>query len=100
MGAWVVGKNITGYLPESDVWATEDWSSAMSALRDDLVRFGDDLAMQCGEESDEVAEIDAAIVEADKATPDADFLIYVSGGMPLDTAFWVTWEPEAEADND
>lgn len=38
---WHVGHNMPGYLPESDVWHTSDWASAMQSLREDIDRAAD-----------------------------------------------------------
>lgn len=38
---YAVGKNLVGYLPESDVYLTLDYSSAKASLIDDLDRYGD-----------------------------------------------------------
>lgn len=41
MGAWVIGHNLAGYLPESDTYAYETWDEAWRALRDEMEAYAD-----------------------------------------------------------
>ena len=41
MGAWVVGRNIAGYLPEADTFAFESWGDASIALQDEMREYAD-----------------------------------------------------------
>lgn len=38
---YAVGHNLVGYLPESDVWITDDWDSAKGALIEDMLFAAD-----------------------------------------------------------
>jgi len=41
MGAWVIGHNLAGYLPESDTYAFQNYSEAESAFRDMCREYAD-----------------------------------------------------------
>jgi hypothetical protein len=42
VGAWVVGSNMPGYLPEGDPAAFAEWADAFGYLVDELRRWGDE----------------------------------------------------------
>lgn len=42
MGAWVVGHNLAGYLPESDTVAYEEWSDAVEQFEAMACEYADD----------------------------------------------------------
>jgi hypothetical protein len=39
MGAWTVGYNVAGYLPEAEVLAFSDWATAYDALREEIQEY-------------------------------------------------------------
>lgn len=49
MGNWVIGRNMAGFLPESDPFVTDDWEHAAFCLREDMrefAEFDDDFTYQ------------------------------------------------------
>jgi hypothetical protein len=52
-GAWIVGWNMVGYMPESEPYAFESHAEAKQALIDDLLRFADQEGMADNEDEAE-----------------------------------------------
>ena len=90
MTNYAVGHNMAGYLPESDVWITDDFTAGKQSLIDDLLRAAD-VAGDAGDDDD--ADELAALAEDVNLWngPDVVYSTFRSGHM----AWWITATDEA-----
>lgn len=109
VGAWVIGRNIPGYLPESDTYAFTDWAEAESAYRE-MVR---EWAIESDEEYSTLTSLspggdylgsDLATVESiladDPPQTDQDYSMTVFSNTDDHIALWLMWSPDREVDSD
>jgi hypothetical protein len=103
VSGWHVGKNVPGYLPESDVTHTETWREALEALRDEIDRDADGLFDFLPQEH--LEEYDGAMAEIreilkGKDEEEGDGMYYhlpsSSSDRDLGISYWV--EPCTEAE--
>lgn len=120
-GAWTSGSNRPGYLPESDVHASAEWSDAAELLRSDMREWADavdDTAREVlaatanpadypdhensGYGDDEPttrAHVDA-LLRDDGPADGKTWLAYVSDPDDHQMAWWVQWSPDATPDTE
>jgi hypothetical protein len=118
IGAWVVGRNIAGYMPESDTMSFVEWSDAWTAMWDEARRYADEddalweeLPCSCEAEGrtehrDECygtmrATVDSMSTDAamDPTAQDTDWSMTVNDYNDRPIAFWVQWNGEEVADD-
>lgn len=94
MGAWVIGHNLAGYLPESDTWPYATWDEAWRALRDEMERYADDDDQ--GEDGPSMRARVDALLESDGPDyyPDGDWSACVDDNMNRPIAFWIQWSDD------
>lgn len=113
MGAFVVGRNLAGYLPESDTDAYATFPEALTAFENMAKEYADkdDEANDELEESDWTDEeygsmratVDSILADASRLHVGADersaaMIVQDSDGRPV--SFWVQWEESREADTE
>ena len=93
MTNYAVGHNMAGYLPESEVWITDDFAAAKQSLIDDLLRAADDAGDAGDAGDDDEADELAALAEDVNLWngPDCVYSEFRSGLM----AWWITATDEA-----
>lgn len=111
MGAWVVGHNLAGYLPESDVIAFDDYSDALDALVSEMRFYADsddDSAWELIQSDPDAADDEAPSMSAqvgaivtDEVKPghlsgDVGWLLEDNSGRMV--SFWLQWSDESDAD--
>ena len=105
MGAWTVGHNLAGYMPESDVWAFAEWQDAADTYIAEARRYAD--------EDDEMAEEDGNESPTMRATVDAilsDPSFPLEDGKPYgmvvednrgrNISLWLDWSDEDPPEDD
>jgi len=117
MGAWVIGHNLAGYLPESDTFACETREEAVSAFVDmaqDYASTDDDAAWDdlSNDGAEGIAEDDEPAMLATVTSiltddcPNAPDLAGKDYGMHVEDSrgrliyFWVQWEEAREPGTD
>lgn len=96
MAAYIIGHNMTGYLPESEPYAFSDHASAKQALIDDLLRYADDAAVY-GDDEERAEDLDAAAQELNLISKGEEWsttIGYRSGSM----SYWLVFDADADAD--
>jgi hypothetical protein len=91
---YAVGHNMVGYMPESDVWITDDFESAKQSLADDIIRDLDSLEQADDVPADRLAPYNEAIEELAALKEAQEF--YVILGYE---SYWIAFseeEPDAE----
>ena len=97
MPNYAVGHNMAGYMPEADVWVTDDLETAKQSLIDDLDRWADGVAMGPEDDRDaDLDEIDEAIEEIKTWTGEG--LVYINYRSGL-MAYWIN-ETDEEPEDD
>lgn len=117
MGAWVIGHNIAGYMPESDTYAYAEWQEAHDAF----VEMCREYAEENDEANDAMAEPDwsdddygsmrACVDSILKDSDHKSLTVFGPDGNPACgmtvadnddrwISFWLQWEPTREPDDD
>lgn len=109
MGAWIVGHNLAGYMPESDVLAFDDYAEALNALVEEMRYYADqddDAAWETlpADRADDelpsmLAQVGAIVTDEIKPghlSGDVGFILEDNAGRPI--SFWLQWSDESEAD--
>jgi hypothetical protein len=102
VGAWVIGQNVAGYLPEpDDTPAFADWSAAADALRE-MMRDYADRDDEDAFEDDQPAMRAAAdsILADDGPETGVDWACQVVDGRGRPIVFWVSWSDDRYPDDD
>jgi len=113
MGAWVIGHNLAGYLPESDTYAFQDYSEAESAFRDMCREYADaddeaadSLAAEDWTEDDYGrmrAIVDSILADGDHVGTDDDPLLcgmVVADSDDRRISFWLVWSDDRDPDQE
>lgn len=99
-GAWVIGHNLSGFLPESDTFAFEDREEAEESLRD-VMR---DYAASDDEMHDWTAMSETVEAVLESSGPErmtGDWATYVADGQDRAISFWLEWSNDrTPGDND
>jgi hypothetical protein len=105
-GAWVIGHNIAGYLPESDTFAYATRREAVDALAEEMRRYADeddentldsvtdgDGRVFTDEEAPAMrATVDSVLADDGPETTSGDWSSWIEDGSGCRIAFWLTWE--------
>lgn len=115
MGAWVIGHNLAGYLPESDTHAFADYGEARAAFADMAREYADENdeandAMAAEDWSDEDygsmrATVDSILADHDHLGaegPDGGRQCGMIVGDSDDRriSFWLSWSDDREPEGD
>lgn len=109
MGAWTVGHNLTGYLPESDVFAYEEWADAVEGFKAearDYAETNDDAAAEGMTEEEWTAEPPSMLATVDSILADdppvegKDFAMIVADSDDRRITFFLAWSDDREPDDD
>lgn len=115
MGAWVVGRNLAGYLPESDTYAFADWADAYETFKDEARTYADEndelndeLASPDWSEDDYGsmrATVDSILADGDDRkhglsgqNESAGMVVGDSDDRPI--SFWLQWSDDREPEED
>lgn len=107
MGAWVIGHNIAGYLPESDTVAYADRSEALEAFVSMCREYADEdderndalaLADWSGEDFGSMrATVDSIVRDGDhRSVRDESAGMVIADSDDRRVSFWMQWEPTRE----
>lgn len=109
MGAWIVGHNLSGYMPESDTYAFADYSEALSSLVEEMRCYADqdddaafDALPEDAADDDQpamLAQVEAIVTDEIKPghlSGDIGFTVEDNAGRPI--SFWLQWSADANAD--
>jgi hypothetical protein len=110
MGAWVIGRNLAGYLPESDTYAYPDHAEAAEAFVEMVREYADD----DDERNDEHAEpdwadddygtmratVDSILADGDATGPDGGMGMVVGDSDDRPISFWLMWSDDREPYDD
>jgi hypothetical protein len=110
MGAYVIGHNIAGYLPEADTYAVADWATAWETFVYEAQAYADqddeqEAAARTAEADDYdgepsmLATVNAMLAD-DDARESTGRLIYVDDNQGRTIAFWIQWSDDAEPETD
>jgi hypothetical protein len=114
MGAYVIGHNIAGYLPESDTYAVADWTTAWETFVSEAQAYADqddEIAWQHiidtvpaheradVEQPSMLATVNAMLAD-DDARESTGRLIYVEDNDGRMIAFWIQWSDDVEPETD
>jgi hypothetical protein len=119
MGAWVIGHNISGYLPEADTQAFETRDEAVSAFVDRAQEYAqtdddhaDDVLSDYYTSPDQVpddewpsmrAVVDSILTDDGPNAPDLtgkDYAMTVVDSNDRRIVFWLQWEPTRDPGTD
>lgn len=109
MGAWVVGHNLAGYLPESDTYAYETWADAVVGLKADARDYADadddrNDAMEDVDWTDEDygsmhSTVDSILAD-DGPAEGEPYQMMVNDSDGRNIVFWLQWEDTRNADEE
>ena len=121
-GAWVIGHNLAGYLPESDTYAYAEWTDAADALKDEMEQYADQdddatsdhLAATAvltdypdyansgygDDEPSMLAQVKAIYADQDGPRDGQGWSALLTDGRDRHIAFWLQWEPTRDPDAD
>ncbi len=111
MGAWTVGHNLTGYLPESDVFAYGDWADAAEGFKAearDYADRNDDAAGEGLTEAEWEAEPPSMRATVDSILSDPsfplvdgqDYAMIVADNDDRRITFFLAWSLDREPEDD
>jgi hypothetical protein len=111
MGAWIVGHNLAGYTPESDVLAFSDYTEALSALVEEMRYYADadddnafDSLPADAFDDDQpamLAQVEAIVrdeIKPGHLTGDVGFILEDNQGRNI--SFWLQWSADDSADEE
>lgn len=107
MGAWTVGHNLAGYLPESDVFTYAEWADAAEGYRAEARDYADrddDAAAEMLTEEEWQAEPPAMRATVDSILSDPSFplvdgqeyTMIVADNDDRRIAFFLAWSPDTD----
>lgn len=118
IGAWITGRNIAGYLPESEPMSFVEWSDAWTAMWDEARRYADEddelweeLPCSCAAEGRTEhredcygtmrATVDSMAADAatDPTARDTEWSMVVHDYNDRPIAFWVAWNADEVAED-
>lgn len=111
MGAWTVGHNLAGYLPESDVWAFVEWQDAADMYVAEVQRYADEddeMAAEDMTEDEWQAEPPAMRATVDAILSDPSFPLengkpygmVIEDGRGRMISLWLDWSDEDPPEDD
>lgn len=87
MTVWIVGHNLTGYLPETDPYAYDDHASARDALAEDIAFHADHEEQQDTYDALRAAEAELLLVDMD-----TEWSTIIGN-----TSYWLSYSTEVES---
>jgi hypothetical protein len=121
MGAWVIGHNLAGYLPESDTYAYETWQDAWDGFVGEIEHYADtddDAAYAClsatadmadypdrensgygDDEPSMLASVKAWLTD-DSPAEGSEVTHYETDNDERLIAFWLVWSDDREPDEE
>jgi hypothetical protein len=114
MGAWVVGNNLAGFLPESDTYAFAEWADAAEYLEasmreyadadDDAAYTGwadaDDAELEDWDQPSMLAHVEAIFGDNDGPQEGQDWSTWVEDNSYRRIVFFLAWSDDREPEDD
>lgn len=107
-GSWVIGRNLAGYLPESETYAYATWNDAMNALEAEMRDYADT------DDEDAIQELDSESLDddwpsmlahvgaiwTDDTPTSGDWSVQVPDSRDRPIVFWIQFDPTREPDSE